>query len=328
MSDSVYHVQTTSRLAQWRIDNFPSCTYRKSDPFMVGNWNWHLSVEKSRTMFIKLYPETSNLTRGNPPIASFIIKIISSAGDRKTLVHPEVTDRKLKNNDDFVWAIEVPLTAKLIIDVEFLDLKISSQNGGEPCSIWADGYRQKQSNTSALESLGRMLSDSIHTDIKISTSEGTIRAHRSILAARSPVFHSMFLYDLKEKEQSTIDISDMSFEACQAFLNYIYGIIQSEEFLTHRLSLLAAADKYDIKDLKVACHDSLIEDIDAVNVLERLQCAYLYGLPKLKASCLQYLVKFGKIYDIRDEFNVFLMSGNRELVSEVFNAVLMAWKGF
>jgi hypothetical protein len=39
----------------------------------------------------------------------------------------EVTDKQLKNNDDFVWAIDVPLTTgKFIIDVEFLDLKAAS----------------------------------------------------------------------------------------------------------------------------------------------------------------------------------------------------------
>lgn len=41
MSDSsAYRVETTSRLAQWRIDNLASCTYRKSDPFRIGQWNW------------------------------------------------------------------------------------------------------------------------------------------------------------------------------------------------------------------------------------------------------------------------------------------------
>lgn len=39
-------------------------------------------------LFIKLYPEISNLTRDNPPIASFIIRVISSVGDRKALIHP------------------------------------------------------------------------------------------------------------------------------------------------------------------------------------------------------------------------------------------------
>ncbi|KAF5950383.1 hypothetical protein HYC85_012376 [Camellia sinensis] len=371
MSDSsAYRVETTSRLAQWRIDNLASCTYRKSDPFKIGK---HLAVEKNRTLLIKLYPEISNLTRDSPPIASFIIRVVCSAGDRKSLIHPgiefcrlalkhllieqikdekfiksiidnfsfvnvvylvsscvdaEITDKKLKNNDDFVWAIEVPLTGKFIIDVEFLDLKIVPLEGGEPRSIWAEGSTQKQSNVTALVSLGKMLSEGIHTDIVINASDGSIGAHRAVLAARSPVFHSMFSHDLKEKELSTINISDMSSEACQAFLNYIYGNIQNQEFLTHRLALLRAADKYDILDLKEMCHESLLEDIDARNVLERLQNASLYQLPKLKASCLRYLVKFGKIFDIRDDFNSFMQCADRELIAEIFHEVLAAWKGF
>lgn len=330
MTDSsAYRVETTSRLAQWKIDNLASCTYRKSDPFKIGKWNWHLSVEKNRVLFVKLYPEISNLTRENPPIASFIIRVVSSAGDRKALTHPEVTDKQLKNNEDFVWAIDVPLTTgKFIIDVEFLDLKAASPGGGEPCSIWDEETTEKRANATALVSLGRMLTESIHTDIKIIVSDGSIGAHRAVLAARSPVFHSMFAHDLKEKELSTINISDMSIEACQAFLNYIYGNIQSEEFLVHRLALLSAADKYDIADLKEACHDSLLEDIDTKNVLERLQSASLYQLPKLKTSCLRYLVKFGKIFDIRDDFNSFLQCADRDLIAEVFHEVLSSWKGF
>ena len=42
--------------------------------------------------------------------------------------YAEITDKQLKNSDDFVWAIEVPLTGKFIVDIEFLDLKISSPN--------------------------------------------------------------------------------------------------------------------------------------------------------------------------------------------------------
>ncbi|KAG8385964.1 hypothetical protein BUALT_Bualt03G0099900 [Buddleja alternifolia] len=325
---SAYRVETTSRLAQWRIDNLASFTYRKSDPFRIGKWNWHLTVEKNRTLSIRLYPEISNLTRENPPIASFIIKVVSSVGDRKCLVHPEVTDKQLKSNEDFVWAIEVPLTGKFIIDVEFLDLKTASPDGTEPSSIWGQGFTQRQSNETAVAYLGRMLSESIHTDIIINASDGSISAHRAVLASRSPVFHSMFSHDLKEKEMSAINISDMSIEACQAFLNYIYGNIRNEEFLTHRLSLLQAADKYDISDLKEACHESLLEDIDTGNVLERLQNATLYQLPKLKTSCMRYLVKFGKIFDIRDDFNAFLQCADKELIAEVFDEVLGAWKGF
>ncbi|KAK4767777.1 hypothetical protein SAY87_002918 [Trapa incisa] len=329
MSDSAaYKVETTSRLAQWRIENLASCTYRKSNPFKIGKWNWHLSVEKNRMLFVKLYPEISNLTRDNPPIASFIIRVICSAGGRKSLAHPEVTDKQLKSNDDFVWAIEVPLTGKFIVDVEFLDLKTASPSGGRPNSIWAEGYAEKLSNAAALSTLGRMLTEGILTDVVINACDGTISAHRAVLAARSPVFRGMFSHDLKEKELSAIDISDMSIKVCQAFLTYIYGNIRNADFLAHRLELLHAADKYDISDLKDACHQSLVEDIDTTNVLERLQFAYLYQLQELKASCLMYLVKFGKIYDIHEDLNRFLQQADGELIYDIFHEVLNAWKGF
>ncbi|XP_068641299.1 BTB/POZ domain-containing protein At1g55760 [Aristolochia californica] len=328
MSDNAYRVETTSRLAQWRIDNLASCTYRKSDPFRMGNWNWYLSVEKNRLLYVKLYPVISNLNKDQPPIASFFARVRSSLGERRTLIHPGIKDKQLKNNDDFVWPIETLLAGKFVIDIEFVDLKTASTDGSEPSSIWAKGFIDSRSSVTALSSLGRMLSEDIHTDITINASDGSIKAHRSVLATRSPVFRSMFSHNLKEKELSTIEISDMSIESCQAFLNYIYGNIQHEEFLTHRLALLRAADKYDIDDLKEACHDSLLEDIDTKNVLERLQNASLYRLPILKSCCLRYLVNFGKIFDIRDEFNAFLQFADRELITEVFQEVLAAWKGF
>lgn len=56
--------------------------------FIFGlKWR-HLSVEKNRVLFVKLFPEISNLTRDNPPIASFIVRVVSSVGDRKAITHP------------------------------------------------------------------------------------------------------------------------------------------------------------------------------------------------------------------------------------------------
>lgn len=34
----------------------------------------------------------------------------------------------IRSNEDFVWSIEVPLSGKFIIDVDFLDLKIATPN--------------------------------------------------------------------------------------------------------------------------------------------------------------------------------------------------------
>uniref|UniRef100_A0A5B7BFE2 BTB domain-containing protein n=2 Tax=Davidia involucrata TaxID=16924 RepID=A0A5B7BFE2_DAVIN len=136
----------------------------------------------------------------------------------------------------------------------------------------------------------------------------------------------MFLHNLSEKESSTIDIEDMSVESCTALLSYLYGTIKQDDFWKHRSALLGAAIRYEIVDLKDSCEESLLEDINTGNVLERLQEAWLYQLNKLKKGCLTYLFDFGKIYDVRDEINLFFSQADRELMLEMFQEVLTLWK--
>ncbi|KAK2659481.1 hypothetical protein Ddye_006014 [Dipteronia dyeriana] len=324
MGDS--RVETISRLAQWRIDNFGPCSYKKSDPFKVGIWNWHLSIEKNRYLYIRLFPEPSRVSKEQPPLAKFVLRVSTAAANRRPYISP-IHERLLRTCEDFVWPVDSTFLGRFIIDVEFLDLKICPLNGAEAGSIWpSDGIMQSVSAQNALRCLSRMLNEHIHTDVTIHTAEGTLKAHKAILSSSSPVFQSMFLHDLREKESSTIYIEDMSQESCMTLLSYLYGTIEQEDFWKHRLALMGAANKYDIADLKDACEDSLLEDINSKNVLERLQEAWLYQLNKLKKGCLMYLFDFGKIYDIKDEITNFFRQADRELMMEMFEEVLAVWK--
>lgn len=324
MADS--RVETISRLAQWRIDNFGPCSYKKSDPFKIGIWNWHLSVEKNRYLYVRLFPEPSRLSKEQPPFARFIIRV-SNGGANRRLYISQVNERLLRTCEDFVWYVDCTIHGRFIVDVEFLELKIYPLNGGDTSSVWpSDGMMQSVSAQSTLRCLARMLDEGILADTVIHTAGGTLKAHKAVLSASSPVFQSMFHHDLKEKESSTIYIEDMSVESCMALLSYLYGTIKQEDFWKHRLALLGAANKYDIADLKDACEESLLEDINSGNVLERLQEAWLYQLSKLKKGCLTYLFDFGKIYDVRDEINNFFRQADRELMLEMFQEVLTVWK--
>ncbi|XVF64558.1 hypothetical protein PTKIN_Ptkin09bG0178400 [Pterospermum kingtungense] len=189
-----------------------------------------------------------------------------------------------------------------------------------------EGGMQSFVNLRYLRCLARMLEDGLHSDVTIKTADGTLKAHKAVLSASSPVFESMFHHNLKEKASSTIHIEDMSLESCIGLLNYLYGTIKQEEFWEHGVALLGAANKYDIVDLKDACEESLLEDINSGNVLERLQEAWLYQLNKLKGGCMMYLFDFGKIYDVRDEINDFFRQADRELMLEMFQEVLTVWK--
>jgi speckle-type POZ protein len=159
-----------------------------------------------------------------------------------------------------------------------------------------------------------MLQEGILRDITVNAVGGNIRAHRAVLAARSPVFLSMFSHNLREKELSAVDISDMSIAACRAF----YGAAASEEeLLAHRVEFVVAGDKYGVTNLKEACEESMRADICSESVLERLQVAHTYGLPALKKTCVRLLVDFGQMYQIPEDFEEFMKTGDQELVDEI-----------
>ncbi|XP_073275936.1 BTB/POZ domain-containing protein At1g21780-like [Primulina huaijiensis] len=320
-------VETIARLAQWKVENFgPTSAYKRSEPFKIGIWNWHLSVEKNRSVYIRLFPEPSRVSKDQPPIARFVLRVTTAGSNRRPYISP-IHERLLRTSDDFACPVDVNFQGRFVIDVEFLDLRICGANGGEGSSIWpSDGMMQYLTTQSTLRCLSRMLDEAIYSDVTINTCDGTLQAHKAILSASSPVFLSMFQHNLKEKESSTIDIEDMTSESCMALLSYLYGTISQEDFWKHRLALLGAANKYDIVDLKDACEESLLEDINTGNVLERLQEAWLYQLNKLKKGCMMYLLDFGKIYDVRDEMNEFFRHADRELAVEMFQELLAVWK--
>nr|XP_007141014.1 hypothetical protein PHAVU_008G160100g [Phaseolus vulgaris]ESW13008.1 hypothetical protein PHAVU_008G160100g [Phaseolus vulgaris] len=238
-----------------------------------------------------------------------------------------VHERVLRTSDDFVWPVDTAFLGRFVVDVEFLDLKACPGNGGVTRSIWpSDGKLQTVAAQSTLRCLSRMLDESIHADLTIITADGTLKAHKAVLSASSTVFHGLYLQNGDEEDTSTIHMEDMSEESCKSLLSYLYGTIKQEDFWNHRLPLLAAANKYEIGDLKDACEESLLEDLNSGNVLERLKDAWLYQLQNLKKGCFTFLFDFGKIYDVRDEINTFFQHADRELMQEMFLEVLTILK--
>ena len=126
MGDS--RVDTIARLAQWKIDNFGPCSYKKSDPFKVGIWNWYLSIERNRYLYIHLFPEPSRVSKEQPPVARFNLRVSNAGSSRRFYISP-VHERILRTYDDFVWPVDTSFVGRFIIDVEFLDLKICPLNG-------------------------------------------------------------------------------------------------------------------------------------------------------------------------------------------------------
>ncbi|KAL9315662.1 hypothetical protein ACSQ67_016663 [Phaseolus vulgaris] len=280
----------------------------------LGHWPLLLLEKRRKTLAIGDGGDGGDKSSGNDDIG--VNGIVSG-----------VHERVLRTSDDFVWPVDTAFLGRFVVDVEFLDLKACPGNGGVTRSIWpSDGKLQTVAAQSTLRCLSRMLDESIHADLTIITADGTLKAHKAVLSASSTVFHGLYLQNGDEEDTSTIHMEDMSEESCKSLLSYLYGTIKQEDFWNHRLPLLAAANKYEIGDLKDACEESLLEDLNSGNVLERLKDAWLYQLQNLKKGCFTFLFDFGKIYDVRDEINTFFQHADRELMQEMFLEVLTILK--
>ncbi|CAA6673253.1 unnamed protein product [Spirodela intermedia] len=165
-----------------------------------------------------------------------------------------LSTKLLQTGEEFSCPMNSFFEGKFTIDMEFLDLNLSSVNVLVNLGIFNLALREVDTVSgyiSSLLCLSHMLEEDIHSDITMNTAGGTLRAHKAVLT-KHPFSISMLLDDhLEEEMSSVIEIEDMSLKACDALLIWIYGTIQLEVFLNNRLGRLTAAEKYDLADLNV-----------------------------------------------------------------------------
>lgn len=127
------------------------------------------------------------------------------------------------------------------------------------------------------------------SDAILSVADGKeIQVHKTILAARSPVFAAMFQHEMKELKNNHVKITDVDYEVLHELLKFIYtGKVENLEIMADEL--LAAADKYDLQRLKVLCEKELCENLSIENAAEILQLANFHGADQLKTQTIDFI---------------------------------------
>ena len=126
-------------------------------------------------------------------------------------------------------------------------------------------------------------------------------AHKCVLAARSPVFKDKFFGLAKEEETIFVRIPDMRPEAFEALLQYVYtdmlpsemSMNSSEAGAVLAEDLLAAADRYELKHLKLLTEKKMCSHVGVDTVLPMLGLAERYQCCKLKKMCLGFVGSCG-----------------------------------
>ncbi|KAK3609238.1 hypothetical protein CHS0354_009353 [Potamilus streckersoni] len=147
-----------------------------------------------------------------------------------------------------------------------------------------------QSNISLTESFYTMFETELLTDVTFTfkTDEDTVevKAHRLVLAARSPVFQVMFYGQLKTEDK--VHIEDISADSFKLFISCLYRDDEDLDEDSAKL-VIEAAHTYQVDILVNRCSDVLCNSIRVDNACQILQYAVFYNLKKLKRKALDFI---------------------------------------
>jgi speckle-type POZ protein len=145
--------------------------------------------------------------------------------------------------------------------------------------------------------LERMLGDGRGADVTFSVGGEEFCAHRSLLAARSPIFAAQLFGPMAEKDMRHVEVMDMEPTIFEMMLHYIYtdsmpprsdddGGGYDAPVMQH---LLVAADRYAIDRLKHMCEEELCKRMDAETVTNTLALADQHQCERLKKACVAFM---------------------------------------
>ncbi|KAJ1687304.1 hypothetical protein LUZ63_018694 [Rhynchospora breviuscula] len=130
------------------------------------------------------------------------------------------------------------------------------------------------------------------TDVSFEVDGEIFTAHRSVLAARSPVFNAELFGPMTESKMETIAIKDIKPLIFKAILHFVYTDSlpdMSDEMVIITQHLLVAADRYGLDGLKSLCEDRLLRDISMDTAISTLALAEELALEELKDRCLCFI---------------------------------------
>uniref|UniRef100_A0A1B0C1Z3 BTB domain-containing protein n=1 Tax=Glossina palpalis gambiensis TaxID=67801 RepID=A0A1B0C1Z3_9MUSC len=138
------------------------------------------------------------------------------------------------------------------------------------------------------ENLGTLLNNEKFSDVTLVASGLEVRAHKSILAARSDVFAAMFEHEMEENKLNRVVIKDIDHNVLKDMLKFVYtGTAPNLDTMSS--DLLAAANKYGLEDLKALCADAISTKVSVNNSAKTLVLADIYDAGQLKADTIAYI---------------------------------------
>uniref|UniRef100_A0A1A9ZJS0 BTB domain-containing protein n=1 Tax=Glossina pallidipes TaxID=7398 RepID=A0A1A9ZJS0_GLOPL len=189
-----------------------------------------------------------------------------------------------KEYDRFKQKVEMHALsdAELTILCEISEMEVVNSSG-QPQIMQRNAIGGKLS-----KDLGNLLDNEKFSDVTLVVSGLELKAHKSILAARSDVFAAMFEHEMEESKLNRVVINDIDYNVLKDMLTFMYtGTAPNLDKMSS--DLLAVANKYALENLKSMCEHALSTKHSVKTAAETLVLADLYGAGQLKAHTIAYI---------------------------------------
>ncbi|CAL5011203.1 unnamed protein product [Urochloa decumbens] len=156
-----------------------------------------------------------------------------------------------------------------------------------------------------VDNLGELLESEEGADVTFKVEDQMFRAHKIVLAVRSPVFKAELYGPMRNKRRRSITVEDMQPAVFKALLHFIYKDLmpvmdnldedESKDMVKH---LLVAADRYAMERMKLICEDILCKRLDVESVAATLALADQHHCSKLKDACIEFINSCTRMDDL------------------------------
>ncbi|KPP66403.1 kelch repeat and BTB domain-containing protein 3-like [Scleropages formosus] len=166
--------------------------------------------------------------------------------------------------------------------------------GGSECN----GVPERKSTVLVAEAHGeRVLSilrsfreRNVLFDFSILVRGETIPCHRCVLAACSDFFRAMFEVNMRERDDGSVTMSNLSPKAIRAFLDFAYT--GQTEITEDNVDMFFQLSSFlQVSILSKACSDFLIKTLELSNCLQLLAIAEGYGSACLQQRAIEFVMQ-------------------------------------
>lgn len=140
--------------------------------------------------------------------------------------------------------------------------------------------------------LSRLLDSGRFADVTLRVGGEEIRAHRAVLAARSPVFDAMLSSGMKEQRLHEVHIKESEPGTVRRMLRFMYeGAMEEAELQQDDdvVSLLELAHKYDVASLVELCVSTLQLRLADDKAADFLMIAEHLALDGFRRDCIDFI---------------------------------------